>query len=145
MSSNPQTLRQVLQIAGNAVLDSQPGPILAKAGRATAQVINIVAAVVFGVLTGTFLISLWELMIAHRNVQWLPTDLQPWKYALLIICYLAIAIPAVLIKRVADRAAEQRSQSHSSEIVETTLAIAWGLAGSGVIVVALFHLHAIFR
>ena len=97
--------------------------------RLIARLISIAAAVVFGVLTAAWLWVVWLLVLGRLHLYDQLRPLNGWHEWLIITAlYLLPALPLLLVARLFNRVASNRSQTRVSTISEGSVAVLWGLA-----------------
>jgi len=97
--------------------------------RILARIISVGAAAIFGILTASWLWTLWQIVLgrAHFNDQL--QLLNGWReWVIITAVYLLAAIPLLLVARLFNRVAVNRSQTRMSTISESLLAVLWGVA-----------------
>ena len=120
MTNNDKTIKEITADLTQKVQDFKPAPGL----RWVAKIIQIIAAISYGVTTAAFIMSLWWILSGRRipsQIHLSTTD----QYIALVLTYIAIGSPLILLERAFDRASEQAKQSKVSSIIEAVIAGIW--------------------
>ncbi|HSX28535.1 MAG TPA: PspC domain-containing protein [Candidatus Saccharimonadales bacterium] len=112
-----------------------------KVGRVVFEILHIVAAVLFGIVTAAWIIAMWTLLFGNLHLYEQLATISTWEEgALITAIYFAISLPLLICSRICHRIASNRRQSRRSAISEGALAVVWGIALAGVASFAIgFH------
>jgi phage shock protein PspC (stress-responsive transcriptional regulator) len=102
--------------------------VVAKALRIMAKIISVVAAIGFGIVTFSWLWTLWQVVLGRLHLHDQLRIMNGWREWLVITAvYILAAVPLLLLARLTGRMAENRRQSRASTVSESSLAVLWGL------------------
>ncbi len=94
-----------------------------------AKIARVVLAIVFGILTASWLVVLWSLIFGRFQFYDQLQVLNGWRSLLAITAaYLIVALPVFVLSRLADRIAEQREQTRAVTSLEGSLSALWGMS-----------------
>lgn len=123
MPNNDKTIKEITTGLTQKIQGFKPAPAL----RWVAKIIQIIAAIAYGLATAGFIMALWWIMSGRDVPSWIHLSTAD-RYIAVILGYVAVSSPLLLLERAFDRASEQAGQSRISSIVEAVIAAVWLLS-----------------
>jgi len=122
MSTKDKTIQEIAKDIREEVQNFKPAPLL----RGVAKAIQIIASVVYGLTTASFIGVVWWVIAKNDLPLGQHTALSDIQCILLAtLGYIAVGSPLVLLERAFDRISEGAEQSRRSTIIEAVIAGTW--------------------
>lgn len=129
----PMTAQAIAERARERATDPEMlqnvSAMLMKILRIIARIARVVFAIIFGILTAAWLVTLWQLIFGRLQFYDQLQILNGWRVFLgITAAYLIVALPILVVSRLSDRFAENRGQSRVSNATEGSLSALWGIS-----------------